>query len=410
MVRSITSTAIRIGRSQLMGLGAQVLGAAPVIAMSVYLAHAVGLAAVADYGVLIGVSAVAFTLGMVGLRTRLVLDRFCGFAEDDYYVLRIVATVVMVPVILLSGLVLDAPLTLTLAVALMRSGDAALDLVMALDQVRRDDRVHMYGYLHGSGVKLALLLALLALTEGTGLLPPLTAFALASGLHAAYAWGLFLKRRESRVGLFGSGRAAGVLQLLRHSVVFAVAQIICAFLTSAPRIALTAIPDRDLAGSAAAALSVATLIGMAYFAVWLRWVPRFGKNGLRVDSAMAFIAEMTAALMLILGAVWLAGRPAMALIYGISVPSHLDTTLWTLLSSALFFFTMTLANLFKPTRLPWAESAVYGGGLGAICLAFTLLPGASIPALLLAGASGMALLEILALAVLLLRHRRGEVA
>lgn len=376
--------------------------------MSVYLAHAVGLAAVADYAMLIGVSAVVYTLGVLGLRSRLVLDRFRAFTEDDYYALRIVAAAIMAPVVLLMGPIFHAPLMLALAVALMRSGDAALDLVMALDQVRRDERTHMYGYIIGAGVKLALLLVLLLISEVSGLLSPFTAFALASALFAAFAWWQFLDRRESRAALFGVGRPARLLRLLRQSAAFTIAQILCSLLTSAPRIALTSITDRELAGAAAASLSVATLIGMTYFAVWLRWLPRFGMDRLRFDNVMMFVGEITATLLLILGTIWLAGRPAMALVYGITVPYHLEMTLWTLMSCAIFFFTMTLANLFKPTRLPWAESAVFAGGLGAIFLAFQLQPGISIPALLMLGAAGMAIVEVLALAALLFLRRRPE--
>lgn len=408
MVRTIALATIRVGRSHLLGMVAQVLGAAPVIAVSIYLSHAVGLAAVADYAVLIGVSAVAFTLGLVGLRSRLVIDQFRVFTEDDYYVLRIIGTGVLTLVILAAGLMLGAPPMLTLAVALMRAGDAALDLLMAVDQVRRDDRRHMYGYINGASVKLVLLVALLALAEITHLLTPFAAFALASALGAIYAWALFLGRRESSGTPISRGGGGRVFQLLRYSVVFAVAQILCALLTSAPRVFLTANTDRELAGAAGAALSVATLIGMSYFAVWLRWAPRFGKEGVRFRSAVIFFAELSIAMLIMLGTIWLTGRQAMALVYGISAPEHLEMTLWTLLSCTVFFFTMTFANLFKATRLPWAESAIHAGGLGAIWLAFTLRPGLSIPTLILIGSLGVATVGILSLMALLRRRRKSE--
>lgn len=382
------------------------LGAAPVIAMSIYLSHALGLAAVADYAVLTGASAVAFTLGMIGLRSRLVLDRFRSFDEGDYYTLRIAGSLGMTLGILGWGMALDAPVMLTLAVALMRAGDAALDLIMALDQVRREDRAHMYGYIRGSAIKLALLMVALAAGEATGLLSPYASFAVASGLHALTAWVQFLRHREETTPLLHGGRPRSVARLLRHSVVFAMAQILCAVLTSAPRISLLALTDREMAGSVGAALSVATLVGMAYFAVWLRWVPRFGKDGLQPRRALLFMAEMAVALAVILACVALLGRPAMALIYGIETPAYLDMTNATLIACAVFFFVMTLANLFKPTRLPWAESATYVGGLAALWLAQMALPGVtSIPVLVLAGTAGMVLLELLFFAVLVLTRR-----
>ena len=406
MVRRTASAALRAGRSQLLGLVAQLLGAAPLIGMSIYLSHVVGLKAVAEYAVLVGASAVAFTVGMVGLRSRLVLDRFQSFDEDDYYVLRSVASLLMALSIVTWGQLLGAPLILTVAVALMRVGDAALDLIMALDQVRREDREHMYGYIRGAGARIVLLVLVLGLADLTDLVSPYSAFALASGLHAGYVWMLFLKRRESRVALCAPGRGGSVLRLLRHSMVFAVAQIICALLTSAPRIALPTIADRDLAGASAAALSVATLIGMSYFAIWLRWLPRLGMAKPQMNRAAAFLGEMSVALALVLVCVWFMGRPAMALVYGIESPGHLDMTHRTLMACAVFFFIMTLANLFKPSRLPWAESAIYCGGLVAIWLAFTARPGISIPGLLLAGALGMAILGMVSLTVLLVMRRR----
>lgn len=406
MVRRVASAAGRVGRSQLLGLGAQVLGAAPVIAMSIYLSHALGLAAVADYAVLTGASAVAFTMGMIGLRSRLVLDRFRSFDEGDYYALRIAGSLGMMLGILGYGLALGAPFMLTLAVALMRAGDGALDLVMALDQVRREDRAHMYGYIRGAAIKLALLLVAVAAGELTGLLSPYAAFALASGLYLLTAWVQFLRRREEATRLLHGGRLNSVARLLRHSVVFAVAQILCAVLTSAPRIALPTLTDREMAGAAGAALSVATLVGMAYFAVWLRWVPRFGKDGLQQRRALLFVAEMAVALVMILACVRLLGRPAMALVYGIETPAYLDMTNATLMACAVFFFVMTLANLFKPTRLPWAESTIYGGGIAALWLTQMAMPvGTSIPVLMLAGAAGMVLLGLLSFATLALTHR-----
>lgn len=406
MLRRIASAAVRVGRSQLLGLGAQVLGAAPVIAMSIYLSHALGLSAVADYAMLTGASAVAFTLGMIGLRSRLVIDRFRSFNEGDYYTLRIAGSLGMSLGIFCWGMALGAPVMLTLAVVLMRAGDAALDLVMALDQVRREDRAHMYGYIRGSAIKLALLVVALAAREATGLLTPYAAFALASGLHVLTAWMQFLRRRKETTPLLHGGRPGSVARLLRQSVVFAMAQIICAVLTSSPRIALPALTDRDMAGSVGAALSVATLVGMTYFAVWLRWVPRFGKDGLQPLRALLFMAEMVVALAMILTCLALLGRPAMALVYGIETSAYLDMTNATLMACALFFFVMTLANLFKPTRLPWAESATYVGGLAALWMAQMALPGVtSIPVLVLAGTAGMSLLGLLSFAVLFLTRR-----
>lgn len=396
---------VHVLRAQMLGLGSQVMGAAPNVVMSIYLARAVGLSAVADFALLIGISSVLFTVAMIGLRSRLVLDQFRDFDEADYYRLRIVASGLMTVAIVVGGLLLKAPLMLAVAVALSRLGDAALDLVMAIDQVRRDAREHMYGYLNGSIVKMAMIVVFLAGGSWSDLITPFAAYALASGFYAAYAWVLFNKRRETDRPLRWPGALGQMIRLIRFSAVFAVAQIMCALLTSAPRLGLPRIADRELAGAASTSLSVSTLIGMVYFAVWLRWVPRFGKDEFALRDAVFFLLEMIAALLLIVIMLWFVGAPVMASVYAIDNDIYLENASWTLIASSFFFFCMTLANLFKPTRIPWAESVAYFGGILAILICGWMVPQISIPLLLLAGTFGMGLVEVLMLTLLLNRQR-----
>lgn len=400
MPSGLATKVLQAGRSQFLGLGAQLIAAAPIIAMSIYMSRTVSLAAVADFALLIGVSSVVFTLGMIGLRSRLVLDRYRDFSEADYYSLRILATGAMALIILVAGLALGASPLLTLAVIFLRIGDAALDLAMAVDQVHREDRAHMYGYLNGSTFKLVMIVLALGTAEFTGWIDPFVAFTLAGLIHAAYAWTLFLRRREKSGTLLTSGTVRACLRLIRHSAVFAVAQIICAVLTSAPRLALPGIADRDLAGAAGAALSVSTFLGMAYFAVWLRWVPRFGRDGLSTRKVAMFGAEMSLGLATMLAVLWVIGSPLMRAMFALTEAAHLQVALSTLMASAVFFFVMTLANLFKPTRLPWSESAVYLGGIAAVLLFVALESAPQIPALLLVAAAGMLITEAAALAFL----------
>lgn len=400
MLGGSTKKVIDVGRSQILGLSAQIIAAAPIIVISIFFARTIGLAAVADFTLLIGISSVAFTLGMIGLRSRLVLDHFRNFAEVDYFGLRVVATFAMALVILTAGLAVSAPPVLTITVMFLRIGDAALDLVMAVDQVRRKDREHMYGYLKGSVFKLVLILLALLVSELIGTISIFSAFACAAVLHAFYAWILLLSRRAGKKTIFGSKTLITIFRLMRHSAVFAVAQIICAVLTSAPRLALPTMADRELAGAAGVALSVSTFLGMAYFAVWLRWMPRFGKDGLNARKTILFVVEMTIGLIAMLMTLWAIGAPVVGTIFALTEPAYLEMALLTLMASAIFFFVMTLANLFKPTRLPWAESFVYLGGLAGAT--FVILPdiAAQPPQILLAAAMGMIVVEFLALFVL----------
>lgn len=407
MLKGLANRILYAGRSQVLGMGAQLIAAAPIIAMSIYLSRAVSLAAVADFALLIGASSVIFTLGMIGLRSRLVLDRFQDFAEADYYSLRMLATGAMALIILIAGIALDAPLALTLAVVFLRIGDAALDLVMAVDQVRREDRAHLYTYLNGSIFKLVTIVFALGSAELTDSVNVFVAFAFAGLIYAIYAWAIFLRRREEKGPLLGPGALHSMLCLTRHSAAFAVAQIICSVLTGAPRLALPSIADRDLAGAAGAALSVATVLGMAFFAVWLRWVPRFGKDGLSTHKAAMFGAEMSLGLAAMLALLWLVGAPMMAAVFALTDPAHLETARATLLASAVFFFVMTLANLFKPSQLPWAESVIYLGGIAVVLLLVAQEGAPNIPTMLLGAAAGMMATECAALAVLKLTKEKG---
>lgn len=396
MIQAALRSGLSAGRAQVLGLGAQLIAAAPIIVMSIYLSRSIGLAAVAEFTLLIGVSSVAFTFGMVGLRSRLLLDQFRDYSEDDYYGLRVLSTVVMAAAVVIGGMSLGASSVMTIAVVLYRIGDAALDLVMAIDQVRRQATEHWYGYLQGSTVKLVAVVLFLGAAELTESIDPVGAFAVAGLIHAVYAWAMLFGRRERNPSLAISTAVPVMLRLANHSLVFAVAQILCASLTSAPRIALSAVPDKVLAGAAGAALSVSTLIGMAYFAVWLRWAPRFAKEGIQRAILAKFAVEMGCLLGLSSLLLWLIGGRAMALVFAIRDPLLIDVALQTLLASAVFFFFMTIANVFKPSRIPWLESAVYLGGIGVIAMAYPFLNG-STPMILITGAFGMLLVTAISM-------------
>jgi O-antigen/teichoic acid export membrane protein len=389
MPQGLAGKILQAGRSQFLGLGAQLIAAAPIIAVSIYLSRSVGLAAVADFAMLIGVSSVAFTLGMVGLRSRLVLDRFRDFPEGSYYNLRIAATGPMALVILATGFALGAPPLLALGVAFLRVGDAALDLVLSVDQVRREERAHMYGYLHGSTFKLAILLLALGIAELTDWVHPTAAIALAGLIYAIHAWMLLLRRRLETAPLLTPGAIAAARRLLRNSIVFAVAQVICSVLTNTPRLTLPLIADRQLAGAAGAALSASTFLGMSYFAVWLRWIPRFGLNGVGLRKAGMFGSELCLMFVSMVAAIWTIGGAMMGVLFALPEPEQRRVATQTLLASAVFFLLMTLANLFKPSRCPWGESIVYVGGIAGALLSISRPGVPQIPALLFAACIGM---------------------
>ena len=402
MLGGFAERLFRVARSQILGLTAQLIAAAPILLVSIFLSRAISLAAVADFALLIGVSSVAFTLAMIGLRSWLMLDRFREFSEAEYCSLRIIGAGFMGLIILTVGLVLEAPFFLTIAVVLLRIGDAALDLVMAIDQVRRDARAHMYGYLKGSSFKLVMILIALVAIKLIPDIDAYVAFTVAIVVYTIFAWNLFFSRCEDLAALFGVGTADRILGLIGRSAVFAIGQITCAFVISLPRFVLPAMEDRNLAGAAGAALTISTFFGMAYFAVWLRWAPRMGKLGVNRYEGVTFCIETCVVCIAMLGVTWAGGVPLLRLFFGLSTSNHLDMALSTLMASVVFYFVLTLANLFKVTKLPWLESIVFLSGAGAMSIYATVQETPNTSRLLLAASGIMVAVELLAF--LIVKH------
>lgn len=367
---------------------AQVIAAIPPMLVAIYLARIEGLAAVADFAMLFAASSLALSFGTTGLRAQLLVDRFGQFGRADYLSLRIASTVIMAGAIAFAGIVIGADPMLVLAVMLLRIGDTGLDLVLGFDQVTMKSDRQLYGFMIGSTVKLVLVsvaLFVADLAEGVGIYP---AFALAALLYTVQAW-FTMARRSHETPATGKGAAAQALLLARVSFAFCVAQIICALLTTYPRLALKLVEDQDLAGAAAASLSVATLLGMAYYAVWLRWGPKLGLAGTWSVKSIYFILELLFVLVASEIAIYLLGPFFMAQVFAIGEPALLAVSVQTLLCASLFFLAMNMSNLFKFTSAPWLESATYIAAI-AVMLAHSLVLGSeSIPQLLIIGALAM---------------------
>ncbi len=389
------STLLSAARAQMLGIVAQVIAALPIIVISVYLARVVGLPALADFTVLVGVSALALSVMLLSLRSRLLIDRFADFETAEYVALRLVTTVAMIFAILVAGVVLGAPPLLVFAVVALRVGDAGLDLVLGIDQVEQSSQTHLYAYLGGSLAKLLLVALSFVVAYLMDSVSPYSALVGAGVVYAVIAWWQIATRLK---GAAGPARfpASRLWKLAASTAAFLTAQIICAFLTTSPRIALTLIGDQELAGAAAAALSVSTFVGMAYYAVWLRWGPIIGQSGATLRNTAMLALEMLVIFVLLEGFFFLFSDIVMGMVFGIQSDEHLRMALLTLMASTGFFFAMTAANIFKFTPAPWFESAAYIGGLAAIAGLLSYDAAAGIPLLLVAGATGMIVVQAIA--------------
>lgn len=394
---SILKKVIHAGRSQGLGMAAQVIAAIPPMLVAIYLARIEGLPAVADFAMLFAASSLALSVGTTGLRAQLLIDRFEAFAKPDYLRLRIASSATMAGAIVVAGLVIGADPMLVLAVMLLRIGDAALDLVLGFDQVTIESDGQLYGFTIGSTAKLILVsIALLAadLWSGVGTYP---AFALASLLYAVLAWRTMTRRSRDLEIL--DGRTPRTFLLAKVSMSFCVAQVICALLTTYPRLALKLVQDQNLAGAAAASLSVATLLGMAYYAVWLRWGPKLGRSGTWSVGSIYFILELLVVFIVSEITMYLLGPFLMAQVFAIEEPALLAVSVQTLLCASLFFLAMNITNLFKFTTAPWLESGTYTAAIAVMLVYSLVLGGRNIPQLLIIGALVMLAMQAMVLSV-----------
>lgn len=400
-----------VGRAQVLGVIAQLVSALPLLLVSVVVARRVGLEALVDLTALIGFSAIISTIALLGLRTRLILEQLQTISFGGYCTLRVCMALVTVVTILVFGIVHQADLALVLMLAFLRVGDILLDLVLAVDQIRLPTTQQLYAYLAGSMAKLSATATAIVAVLLLELSDPYPVLLAAATVYAVYAAKLLRVRWRGESQLAGAKgwRVRKLIFLVRSSLVFMIAQVLCSLLTSYPRLALGSGDKSITAGVAGAALTAATLAGMVYYAVWLRWASRLGKGGLKRSSIVPFFVEL--ALVSVIGAAIAAtvGAQVTAAIYGIDGLKHLQLIQQILLWSVVFFSVMTIANLFKPSTVPWAESMTYVAGLAAA--AGLHRANANVPTweLLAAASYGMLAVETAFLVVFLLR-RKGSVS
>lgn len=394
-------------RAQTLGVLVQVLSALPMLVISVLLGRTAGFAALADFTLVVGLSAVLLVLSMLGLRTAMLKDRFEVFELNSYIAARLAGVVFLAFSTLIVAAAFDIPFILISIVVLLRIGDLALDLILAIDQVRQSEKQHLYGFLLGQTVKLAAILIAAAYIWWTGTVSdpfaPIT-FAAASYCAAAF---YLLAAQYAKVKVKPATKTTGMargqlLPLFKLAVPFLGASLICALLVSFPRIMLGWYGDDIAAGTVAAALTVATLAGMVFYAIWLRWSPRLGREGLAPGNILLFLAEIALILVLMLLLAALFGGRATAFVYGITSESQVDVVTETLIWSIIFFAAMTTANLFKFSRQPWIESLVFIAGL--VAASSVVLYGLEVhtTGLLAAAALAMLVTQIIAAGLLIM--------
>jgi hypothetical protein len=351
-------------RANFLGVLAQILSAAPVVFVSILIGRNDGMVILAKFTTANAVSAVIYTVCLFGFRTSILKDRFRKFNLPTIVILRLLFAFLFIIIFILLTLLLSIPIELLGFLTLLRLGDMGFDLKLAIDQVTKQEKYHLVGYLKGQSIKLISIIGAavwLYCDPSSGkTLPTL----LVAGFIFLFFSILTLSKNITSETTSGSRiNFKKFIELLHFSVPFLGAQLSCAMLTSYPRFVLDFIPNANIAGVVAASLTVSTLIGMLYYAVWLRWSPIFGRCGLKTSSLLLYLMEIVGVSMIGILFSILFGGDVVILLYKILDKSYAPLICRILICSFIFFSIMNISNLFKFSIAPWSETLVYLGGV-----------------------------------------------
>lgn len=378
----------------LIGIAGQVAAGLPLVIVTAFLARNAGLETAGWFVVATGLVAAAHTLALWGLAPHIVIYRLRAFPAATYLLARGIAVLVVACGVYAASRVFFPMIdpVLVLAIIVFRAADATIDLHFAFTQVWRGAARAIYVHASMHGIKLLLLITVLALSaafraELSGCVVLVAAaLALAAALVA-------LLRHPDLLGT-PAGPIQDIARLIGQSAWLAVAAIFCAAVTNLPRIALPHFHADDELGAAGVALTVSTFFGMAYYTGWIRHFSRLSANPTRVHVA-AFMREILAlGLLFAVAAYWLLPVPV-AWIFDIDSLRHEPTLRPIMVGAVAFFGGMSLVNLYKLGRHQWLESLVY-------LVAFLMMIGwryawpefVGLPALLTAGGLLMAVLSV----------------
>lgn len=348
-------------REHTAGIVAQVAASLPLLLVTVWIAHSGSLEGAGRFTVVVGVSAVAYSTALWGLRTGVVIDQFRHFTPSEYLHARGASLLIAGAVTAVGGLWMEVGAVLLLVIIMLRSADALADLGLAFAQLRfgTDRALRLLAFAHLG--KLTLVCAPLGLAVffriervGVGLLSA----AVLAFLGVCFAgW-----RADLLDGGPTTEKSVGMKQILAvfgRSKWFALAVVSCAVLTSTPRIVVPVLYLGDQLGAVGVSLSVSTFFGMVFFTAWLRNLPRFEAAERQTTVLRSFLIEW-----LVIGVLlYVVSRtvlpPIVAKVFNFPDPSLTEVSSSVLAASVAFAAGMSLANLYKLTPWAWMESVAY---------------------------------------------------
>lgn len=357
----------RVLSTHFLGIAAQVLAAAPVPAVSIFLVWNASLEMAGYLAFAQGLVGVCFTVANLGLRPALAMDGVQAFDRATYWRIRSATTAGMVLACAGATLVGPVPGLLLMGVTLLRVGDSFLDLSLGFRQATQEAASVVAGYALEVGVRLAVFLSvLLSAFWLSG--KPLESFAVAGCCASLYVVAVEWVRLPRLHEAPATG-TRGVRAILRRACPFAAASVAVSVISALPRLLSERYYSGAEFGAAGIALLVVTFCGMAFYTSWIRVNVQLRKNGFSRDLLFRYLTEVGVLLGLLVGGLYVM-RPLVALIYGIHDPDLIELFFRIGVGGMVLSACVGLQNFFKATRHPGAEFLVYGVGVIAMLFGF----------------------------------------
>jgi hypothetical protein len=342
-----------------LGLAGQLIAASPQVIIALYLARLDSLESAGHFTAVAGFAAAAFTVAAWGFVPHMVIERFQRVPAVTYLAARGVALLLVGAATLWAGSAWfpDVPASLMLAVVVLRTADAIIDLQFGFAQVwlGAERAIQTYARLHFA--KLALL-AIPVLLVATWRPEISSGDAVLAGSAAAFAGTLLALLTRRQIWLPATGRSGGIASLFTQATWLGLAAILCAVVTNLPRIGLPLAYDGARLGVAGISLTIATFFGMAFYTAWIRHFARVSATHERSD-VIALLRELLAvAVLCALAAIW--PLPLLAgWLFDFDVAQFGGEVRSLLLAAVVFFAGMGLVNLYKLSRNQALESLAY---------------------------------------------------
>lgn len=353
--------------THVVGVGAQVLAAAPVPVASIVLVWTASLEVAGYLAFAQGLVGVLLTIANCGLRSALAMDGASAGDRQECWRIRSASTACMV--LVGGGLAFVGPVPglVVMGVIFLRVGDAFLDLSLGFKQATQEAASVVRGYALEVGVRLAVFITVLL----SGFLfsgKPLESFVVAGFCASLYVVAVeWIK--VPRAPNTAPTRTRGACAILRRAFPFAVAAVAVSVISALPRLLSERYYSGEEFGAAGIALLVVTFCGMAFYTSWIRVNVQLRKKGFSKDLLFRYLAEVGVLLTLLIGALY-AMRPLISLLYGIHDPQLIELFFRIGVGGMVLSACVGVQNFFKATQNPGAESVVYGVGAIAMLLGF----------------------------------------